>query len=333
MRKKYRISVTNGFKTLAFGLLLGLGIEASAQTVSTFESLSLPADSFWDGSDLKGSFVCGDAKFYNTYDTTYKYWIGDWAYTNMKNDSVGGYTNMYSAITASGVNSSNNYALGNNTASISLLNATKGSVLSGVYITNTTLVDSSLSHGDGIAKKFGGATGNDSDWFKVTIFGFLNNSKTDSLDFYLADYRFSDNSKDYIINKWKWVDLSPLKNVDSLVFQLSSTDNGDYGMNTPAFFAIDNFNSSAPVGIQKQYASNNEINLFPNPASNILYLTVQDVKVNELTITDFSGKIIRTYQYSNQALYDINVSDLEKGFYLVNVYTNEGIITKKFVKN
>lgn len=333
MKKNYRISKSNGLKTLAFSMLLGFGIELSAQTVSNFETLSLPADSFWDGADLTGSFTCGDARFYNTYDTVSKYWLGDWAYTNMKNDSVGGYTNMYSTITASGVNGSNNYAVGNNIASVSLLNTTKGSVLNGVYITNTTLVDSSLTYGDNMGKKFGGTNGNDPDWFKVSIFGFLNHTKTDSIDFYLADYRFSDNSQDYIINKWKWVDLSPLKNIDSLVFQLSSSDTGFFGMNTPAFFAIDNFNSSAPVGIQKQYASNNGINLFPNPASNILYLTVQDVKVNELTITDFSGKIVRTYQYSNQALYDINVSDLEKGFYLVSLKTNEGIITKKFVKN
>ena len=57
-----------------------------------------------------------------------------------------------------------------------------------------------------------------------------------SVEFYLADYR-GDN--DYIISAWTLVDLSPLAAARSLFFNLSSSDNGNYGMNTPATFAID----------------------------------------------------------------------------------------------
>ena len=60
------------------------------------------------------------------------------------------------------------------------------------------------------------------------------------MDFYLADYRFADNGLDYIVDDWSWVDLTSLGAVDKLQFGLSSTDNGFFGMNTPAYFAMDN---------------------------------------------------------------------------------------------
>ncbi|MEZ4565949.1 MAG: DUF4465 domain-containing protein [Desulfobacterales bacterium] len=38
--------------------------------------------------------------------------------------------------------------------------------------------------------------------------------------------------------------MSALGMVKELTFSLSSTDTGDYGMNTPAYFAMDNFDES-----------------------------------------------------------------------------------------
>jgi len=63
----------------------------------------------------------------------------------------------------------------------------------------------------------------------------------DSVNFYLADYRFADNDSDYIVNSWKYVDLSTLGGVDTYEFDLSSSDTGAFGMNTPAYFCMDQF--------------------------------------------------------------------------------------------
>ncbi|MCK4822507.1 DUF4465 domain-containing protein, partial [bacterium] len=63
---------------------------------------------------------------------------------------------------------------------------------------------------------------------------------TSLIDFYLADYRFTDNSLDYIVKGWTWLDLSGFGNdVIGLQFALSSSDVGQWGMNTPAYFALD----------------------------------------------------------------------------------------------
>ena len=58
-------------------------------------------------------------------------------------------------------------------------------------------------------------------------------------DYYLADFRFADNSRDYITDIWDNVDLTGLGLVKSLEFTLTSSDMGDFGMNTPAYFALD----------------------------------------------------------------------------------------------
>ena len=61
---------------------------------------------------------------------------------------------------------------------------------------------------------------------------------TGTVEFYLADYR---DGKADAVSEWTWVDLTSLgPNVSRLEFQLESTDVGDFGMNTPAYFAIDN---------------------------------------------------------------------------------------------
>ena len=74
----------------------------------------------------------------------------------------------------------------------------------------------------------------------MTIIGYnAAGDSVKSLDFFLADYRFADNSKDYIVDKWTVVDLTALGKVNKLTFRFSSSDNGDYGMNTPAYVCLD----------------------------------------------------------------------------------------------
>ena len=100
------------------------------------------------------------------------------------------------------------------------------------------------------AKKFGGASGDDPDWFVLTIIGKDSQGLvTDTVDFYLADYTFADNNQDYIVDTWEYVDLTSLGAVESLEFTLSSSDVGQWGMNTPGYFAMDNLIIPEPTTI------------------------------------------------------------------------------------
>ena len=213
---------------------------ASQGSLANFDDLALPAESYWNGADESGGFISGTAHFNNNYDTTYGSWDG-FAYSNITDTAVDGWGAQFNAITGSGQAASANYAvsyvgwMGPPTVTLN----TAG-VVDGLYVTNSNYAYYSMLNGDLFAKKFGGASGDDEDWFMLTITGKDGSGDvTDSVDFYLADYTSADNGLDYIVNTWNYVDLSSLGVVKSLEFGLNSSDVGVYGMNTPASFAVD----------------------------------------------------------------------------------------------
>lgn len=227
---------------LAAALLAFGTFNASAQTVSTFENFNLQPNSVKNGSGaaVDAKFNSGNVEFPNTYQSDYAYWSDGWAYSTMQNDTTAGYTNLYAAYSKSGNNASAKYAVGQQNSMLRITGTDAKKAVKGLYITNGTYAALSMKNGDNIAKKFGGATGQDPDFFVVTIKKFLNGLEgTDSVNCYLADFRSSVDSLDYILKSWKWVDLTSLGNADSLWFRLSSSDNGQFGINTPTFFCID----------------------------------------------------------------------------------------------
>jgi len=206
------------------------------------ESLTLGSTSFWNGSDLSGKFTSNGVTFTNNFETTYGSWAG-FAYSQKADIATSSYSNQYSVFDAA--NGSNKFALYyppyGPEAYASFAVGSEFTVRS-ASVCNSTYTALTIKNGDGsFTKKFGGVTGNDKDWFKMTVVGF--NAKGDSVksvDFYLADYRYDDNSKDYIISKWTTVDLSPLGKINKFTFRFSSSDTGDYGINTPAYVCLDN---------------------------------------------------------------------------------------------
>jgi hypothetical protein len=104
--------------------------------------------------------------------------------------------------------------------------------------------------GDSFAKKFGDDPAttqvvetNVPDYFKLTIGGanLAGQSVGAPIDVYLADYRFANDADDFVLRTWKTIDLSSLAGAARLTFAWVSTDNSTFGMNTPAYFAADNF--------------------------------------------------------------------------------------------
>lgn len=98
-----------------------------------------------------------------------------------------------------------------------------------------------MRNGDGFAKKFGGASGNDPDFLKLIIMGFdANQSPTGTVDFYLADFRSANNAEDYIVQDWRVVDLSGFDALTSqLRFGFESSDVNQFGIKTPTYVAVD----------------------------------------------------------------------------------------------
>ena len=218
---------------------------AGAAIVTDFEDLTLAPESYWNGSDESGGFQSGSAWFNNSYTDwgggSYS-WNG-FAYSNITDTKTSGLDGQYNAITGGGQGDSSNYGIGyydNWASQPPTITLDTISVVGGLYVTNNNYAYYSMLNGDAFAKKFGGGSGNDEDWFLLTIIGKdVGGVTSGTVDFYLADYRFADNSLDYIVETWEYVDLTSLGVVKSLEFSLSSSDVGEWGMNTPAYFAMD----------------------------------------------------------------------------------------------
>jgi hypothetical protein len=257
---------------------------AGAQTVtSTFESLALGADTFYN-APVSQSWTDGGCKF--QYKKSGSYWTGGFAYTNKRDSSTAGFTNLYGIKAYAGRNSSAKWAIGQQMAVVS--QTLSSARFEGLYMTNTTFAYKSMKNGDSFAKKFGGATGNDPDFLKVHIKGYANGAAKDSVEFMLADFRFSDNTKDYILKTWEYVDLSKLGKVDSLMFVMYSSDNDpNYGMNTPGFFAIDDISVVAPFNTAISESRSLEPAVYPNPFADAMTVEADGL----VRVVDMQGKV------------------------------------------
>ncbi len=227
---------------LPAALLVALTTRVAAATI-TFEAPALGLATHDEDWSPVGGFTSGGAFFNNTYESTFGSWAG-FALSRETDVTTAGFGNQFSAFAGSGAAGSLQYAAGFvNTFSPFLPTITlpPGEPVLSLALTNTTYAGLSMRNGDFFAKKFGGVTGNDPDFFRLTITGRdASLAPTGQVDFYLADFRFANNALDYIVDEWTTVDVSSFSAATATIeFTLSSSDNGAFGMNTPAYFAVD----------------------------------------------------------------------------------------------
>ena len=95
---------------------------------------------------------------------------------------------------------------------------------------------------------------------------------------------------------------------------------GFYGNN---FLFFENNNSSTNIGD----LTKDNINIYPNPASEIINIE-SEYQISYIEIIDYLGKIIiKTDNYKT-----LNINELNKGMYSINIYTENKKIIKKFTK-
>ena len=312
-------------------LALALSINLFAQTTATFENLNVPVDSFLNGSDGSGGFADGNIFLPNNFNATYGSWSG-WSVSADTDTTTPGFTNQYSAISGSGADGSSAYAVTfiSGQSTIELTGNAAGGVVEGFYINNGTYPFLSMRDGDSFAKRFGGATGDDPDFLLLTIKKSLDGQiGTDSINFYLADYRDSDNTNDFIIDDWTFVDLTSLGNVDELVFTISGTDIGQFGLNTPAYFCMDNLTTRDAVS-STNLIDQLGIAVYPNPTTDVLIVDWQEQPANG-HITNLFGQIFKT-EFLQKGKNNLQVTDLPKGAYFLQIQTEEGTAIQKFIK-
>lgn len=101
----------------------------------------------------------------------------------------------------------------------------------GVYVNLTSYPYYCMEFGDAYARAF-----RNGDSFKLSIVGVAPDASTKTVETELASFS---NGRLSIARGWHYVDLSSLGAVNEIYFNLSTTDVGQWGDNTPEYFALD----------------------------------------------------------------------------------------------
>ncbi len=306
------------------GILVLCGQLMSNAQVITFEDFLLDSTGTFVGVSDSTSFPVDYAIFENSYTETY--WSG-FAVSSLTDTITPGYLNDLSAFAGAGFENSNNYLMASAFGPLTIA-FTEPKEISSIQITNATYSALSMRDGDTYAKMFGGDSGDDPDFFVLQITGLNEmDDTTGTVDFYLADFRFDDNGQDYILKDWTNVDLSSLGEVSKLKFALNSSDIGAYGMNTPAYFCLDNIEAIESTGLTT-LGKHIAITAFPQPANSTLNIK-SETKIESLTINDMSGRLVMNQSNLNQNLVSIDVDNLPKGIYILNLNIENNIVSKR----
>lgn len=322
-------------KKILFSALLLSGVSYGQNQIIDFDTLTLPqSQNFWNGSDISGGFTDGTAFFNNTYNTTYNFWSG-FAYSAATDNTTSGIGNQYSAFPGIGAAGSVQYGVWYGDG---VINFSNPQIVDSIKVSNGTYPAISMRDGDSFGKQFGSPNAadgtpdgtNGEDWFLLTIYGLdVNDDTVGTVEFYLADYRFSDNTQDYIVDTWKNVDLSSLGEVKKLAFGLTSSDVGQYGMNTPGYFVIDNIathsNIASIIQLNKVQAQ-----VYPNPTSELVNLKFENSAERNIVVINTAGVVVKqmTSQKENIA---IPVQNWSKGMYFIKVISQQGTYSTRLI--
>jgi hypothetical protein len=327
-------------KTSMLLALLASQLQNNSQTVvADFETFTLQPNSYYKDTN-NVPFQTSHASFdYEWTKGQYPFWSGGFSYTNAYDSSNGTFTNLYGVKPYKGSSGSAMYAVGQQASVIRI--KVPQTTVQGFYCTNTTYAFKSIRNGDSFARKFGDTTGTGSgttiaqgsypDYFKVTVRGYRNGVLLpDSVPFFLADYRFSNNSQDYVVDDWRFVNTSSLGIVDSIKFFMYSSVFDEYGMLTPGFFGIDNFTTSTPnpVALQMNDGFRN-FSVYPNPF--IGALNVRTDADGLLNICDMTGKVICSRNIG-KGQSTVTFDEMAPGLYFLSLSSGDQVQVMKILK-
>lgn len=239
---------------LLFAVSVCCGVWVSAPSslaeVIDFEDLVVPASGYFNGDpgtlspgqSVNQPWQSRGVSFANLFGIdsyggfNYEFWDG-FAYSNVVNTTDPAFTNQYASFPGGGFQSSTYAVAFGDGAAVAL--PIPGTV-AGFRIANTTYAALTMRNGD----EYGFTTPLPSGgWFATTATGRLGGGVTGTATYYLADLR-GDNPPG-ILGNWDWFDLSGLGVVDTVEFAFSGSDTGTFGLNTPAYFAMDSLTVNA----------------------------------------------------------------------------------------
>lgn len=160
-------------------------------------------------------------------------WNGGHAISNYASMDIAGNGDYLQQLTVyaeegkGGHNGSKNFCVDFGSASFEFKDGV-ARIIDHMYVNCTTYLMHVYVNGNGFSK-----AATEADWFKVIAIGYnAEGVETGKAEYYLC-------KGTQALTTWEKWDLSSLGKVQKVKFNLEGTDVGDYGLNTPAYFAYD----------------------------------------------------------------------------------------------
>lgn len=105
----------------------------------------------------------------------------------------------------------------------------------------------------------------------------------------------------------------------------STQGTSDKSLNTP-----DNSDANNGATAAISQLKDEDVEIYPNPTSNMVTVKTGDVNHAQITITDLNGKIVSQLKSESNET-NLNVADLANGNYIIEIRTDDGSIVSKTV--
>ena len=110
------------------------------------------------------------------------------------------------------------------------------------------------------------------------------------------------------INRYSYIDNKDLKNATTVYYRLQMVDKDGH-------FAFSKI-------VRINLTNNNEISIYPNPAKDLVKISGKEITT--VQITDINGRILLQRTNINSDFISIDIRDLSKGIYLINILSKNG---------
>lgn len=229
-----------------------LEVSGAKPAIATFDDLALEPETAWYGKresegydHRKFTYYSGSYSFPCEYAPSLLTW-GGVAYSNQTKTTFSSlFPDQFNSVVGHGVNGSKNYAVayayGQHTVEVRATHAGPA-VIPGTFVTNTAWVKEVTQKGTGMGDE-PHTPFHKGDYLLL----IASNSKGQSIEFPLVDYRSSNSAEHYIIDSWQWLDLSALGETESVIFSMKGTRIANGGTTIPAYFCLDDFGSEMPA--------------------------------------------------------------------------------------
>ena len=229
-----------------------LEVSGAKPAIATFDDLALEPETAWYGKrESEGhnhrsfTYYSGSYSFPCEYAPSILTW-GGVAYSNQTKTTFSSlFPDQFNSVVGHGVNGSKNYAVayayGQHKVEVRATHAGPA-VIPGTFVTNTAWVKEVTQKGTGMGDE-PHAPFHKGDYLLL----IASNSKGQSIEFPLVDYRSSNDAEHYVIDSWQWLDLSALGETESVIFSMKGTRIANGGTTIPAYFCLDDFGSEMPA--------------------------------------------------------------------------------------